>query len=74
MLCGDIKGDLGKKKVRADAGGRWDVQPARDLVHELFGKRFRVHAVGLEIACRVYEHLVDGVDMDIVRRKIVKVN
>ena len=74
VLCGDVEGDLGKKKICADTGGGGDVHGLGNLVHQLLCKRPAVRAVGAQVVSRVDKSLVDGVDMDILRCKIFKIN
>ena len=73
MLCHNIHCDLRQVQVGADAcrcGNAGFPQHIPDHPH---GKLPGSTAVGFQIACRINEHLVNGVYMNILRRNIAHV-
>ena len=74
MLGADVHGDLGQIQVRPDPGGRGDAGRAEHVEDHRPGQRLRVPAVETAVGRHVDEDLVDGVDMDVLRRDIFEVD
>ena len=74
MLGHNIHGHLAQIQIAADPGGGGDAGTAQHMLdhghHQLPGGL----AVEPEIGCQIHEHLIDGVDMDVLRGNILKVN
>ena len=73
-LGNDVHGDLCQVEVRPDAGGRGNAGLLQHLPDEAQGKVVCGDMQGVQIARRVDEHLVDGVDVDVRRRNMPQID
>ena len=74
VLGDDVQSHLGQIQIAADAAGGGDAQGVFDICHDGHGKLPCVHLPGGEIIRYVHEHLVYGVYMDILRRRVLQVD
>ena len=74
MLGQDVHRDLGEIEVRADPRGRGDPQGVIDVRDHPLRELPPGQPVGAKVGGRVDHHLVDRVDVNILRRDIFKVD
>ena len=65
---------LAKIKVRADSGGGGDACLGQHLADDSHGQLVSGHPVVLQIRCHVHEHLVNRIDMDVLRGDITEID
>ena len=70
----DIHGDLRQIQIRADPGGRGDAGRAQHVQNDRPRQLLRRLAVGAQIRRCVDEDLVDGIDVNVLRREIFEVD
>ena len=74
VLGAHVHGHFAQKQVRPDACRGGDARFLQHRRHELLGKGAGGEAVQGQVAGGVDEHLVDGVNVDVLRRHILQVN
>ena len=73
LLGLDIHGDLGQKKIGADARCRRNAGIVQNVAHHRHGQLMRRHAVGTQVIRHIDKNLVDGIDDDVLRRNIFQI-
>ena len=74
MLCHDVHSDLAEVHVGADACRGRDARGGQNVQNDFHGELAGCKFVGAEVVGCIDEHLVDGIDMDILRRHILQVH
>ena len=74
MLRHNVHRDLCKIKIGADPGRRCDARRLKDLLHDLLCKTMRRKPVHAEIIRHIHEHLIDGINDNILRSNILHVD
>ena len=74
VFCHDVHCDLGQIQVRADPRRGGDPRGGEDIPDQLHGEVAGGEFVEFQIRSRVDEHLVDGVNVDVVRRDVFQVD
>ena len=74
VLGADVHGHLRQVEVGAHAPGGGDAHGALDVQNHPGGQLLGGEAVGVQVTGHVHEHLVDGVDMDVLRGHIFKID
>ena len=74
LLGHDVHSDFTKVKIGADPGGGRDPGLRQHLPDQLPGQLMGCHMIGLEIGRGIDEHLIDGIDMDILRCDIPQIH
>ncbi len=74
MLCHHIHRDFGQIQIGSDAGRRRDARLREDIVDHLHGKVVGTHPVSMKIAGDIHKNLINGVDMDILRRYVFQID
>ena len=70
----DIHGDLAEVEIAADTGGGGDAGFLQYLQNDPHGKLAGGAAQGSQVVGGIDENLIDGIDMDILRGDMAKVN
>ena len=73
VLGFNVHSDLGKVEIRADPGCGGDAGRAVDVKNDLHGERSRREAC-VQIRCGVDKHLIDRVDVQILRRDVFEID
>ena len=66
--------DLGQVKVWADSRRRPDTYPFVYLSHQELRHLLRIKPVAFQVCRHIKEHLVDGVNVHVLRRYVIKVD
>ena len=74
FFCDNVHRDLRKKHIRADSGRRGDAGDVQYIADHAHRQLMRRAAVGHQIVCDIHEHLVNRIDMDILRRDIFQID
>ena len=74
VLGSDIQSDLAEVEVGADACGSRDAGGLEHIPDHFHGQIPGGQAVGIQIVGYIHEHLIDGVDVDILGRNVFQVN
>ena len=74
MLRHNIHGYLAEEQVCPDPSGCRDAGCLKNIQNDFPGKVAGREPVGGQVVCDIHEHLVDGVDDDVLRRDILHVN
>ena len=74
VLGQNVQGHLAQVQVGADARRGGDAGLGEDLLDDGGGELPGVHAPGLQVGGGVDEHLVDGIDVDVLRRGVAQVD
>ena len=73
LLGNDVHSHLGKEQIGSDACCGCDAGVVKHIAHHRHGHLMRGHAIGVQIVGHIDEHLIDGVDDDILRCHILEV-
>jgi len=65
---------LAEKEVRPDPSGCRDAGCLKHVEDDLHRQLVRRQLVGFQIVRHVHEHLVDGVDHNVLRRNVLEIN
>ena len=74
VLGHDVHRHLAQEQVGADAGCRGDAGRVQHIEDDLHGEFMRGQTVGVQIAGHIHEHLVDGVDDDVLGRDVFHID
>ena len=74
MLCQHVHGDLREVEIGPDACGGGDARFQEDLQNQLFRQLPAGHAIGLQVLGCVDQHLVDGVDVDVLGSDVPEID
>ena len=74
VLGGDVHGHLGQVQVGADACGSSDAHGALHVQNHLYRQLLGGEVIGFQVGGGVDEHLIDGVDVNVLRRHILQVH
>ncbi len=74
VLGHNVHGDLGQVQIRADPDGGGDACGCQHVPHNGHGVFARALAAGADIIRRVQKNLVNGVDVDVLRRGIFQID
>ena len=73
MFGDDIHGDLAEVEIAADTGGGGDAGFLQYLQNDPHGKLAGGAAQGSQVVGGIDENLIDGIDMNILRRHMTKI-
>ena len=65
---------LAEKEIRPNPSGCRDAGCLKHIEDDLHGEVMGGELVGVQVVRHVHEHLVDGVDHDVLRRNVLEVN
>ena len=74
VLCRDVEGDLGEVEVGSDATACGDARGGEHVGADALAELARRASVEREVVSHVHEDLVDGVDVDVLRREVLEVD
>ena len=63
-----------EEKIRADSCGCCDAGCFKHIEDDLHGEIMGGELVGVQVVRHIHEHLVDGVDYDVLRRNVLEVD
>ena len=73
VLCHNVHSDLAEIEVAADACRGCDARGVQDVRDHNLCQLTGGHVVSLQIARHIHHHLVDGIDMDVLRGDVFQV-
>ena len=74
VLCHNVHCHFAEEKIRADSCGCCDAGCFKHIEDDLHGEIMGGELVGVQVVRHVHEHLVDGVDYDVLRRDVLEVD
>ena len=73
MFCHNIERHFAQIEIGSDPGGCRDARLSKDILYHFRRKFSRCHVVCPQIMCDIHKHLVDRIDMNILRRHITQI-
>ena len=73
MLCENIHSDLAKIEIAANARRGCDARGVQDVRDHNLCQLTGGHAVSLQIVRHIHHHLIDGIDMNVLRGDVFQV-
>jgi len=74
VLRHNVHRHFAEKKVRPNSCGCCDAGCLKHVEDDLHGEVMRRELVGIQVVRHVHEHLVDGVDHNVLRRDVLEIN
>ena len=74
VLRHNVHCNFAEEKIRANSCGCCDAGCFKHIEDDLHGKVMSREFVGIQVVRHVHEHLVDGVDHDVLRRDVLEVD
>ena len=74
MLRHNIHCHFAEEKIRADSGGCCYAGCFQHIEDDLHGEVMGRELVGVQVVRHIQEHLVDGVDHDVLRRNVLEID
>jgi len=74
VLRHNVHCHFAEEKIRTDPGGCCDAGCLKYVEDDLHGEVMCRELVGIQVVRHVHEHLVDGVDYDVLRRNVLEID
>ena len=74
VLRHNVHCHFAEEKIRADSCGCCDAGCFKHIEDDLHGEIMGGELVGVQVVRHIHEHLVDGVDYDVLRRNVLEVD
>ena len=74
VLCSDVQRDLAQIKIWSNTGGGSDASGFQHIQNDFHGKFPGRKLIHRKIIGDIHKHLIDGVNMDVLRSDIFEIN